>query len=113
MGSITIKNLQNRKLKVSNKSSSILQIAQENYIDWMHACGGKGRCTTCRAEILEGEEHLSPRNPREEQMAKRLAPNERLACQVKVEGDVIIRIPKGCRFPHVDYSEGDELKVEG
>ena len=100
MASITIRNLQNQTLKVSNNSSSILRIVQENYIDWMHACGGKGRCTTCRAEILEGAEHLSEPNEREERMARRLASNERLACQAKVQGEVVLRIPKGCRFPH-------------
>lgn len=108
MASITIKNLQNQELKVSDNSASILKIAQENYIDWMHACGGKGRCTTCRAEILEGEENLSPKNAREESMSKRLASNERLACQAIVTGHVSLRIPKGCRFPHLDYTEDSE-----
>ena len=105
MGNITIKNLKNLSLSIGQKPNSILHIAQANYIDWMHACGGKGRCTTCRAEVIEGEENLSPRNLREQQMSPRLKPNERLACQAKVFGDITIRIPKGCRFPHINYDE--------
>ena len=26
----------------------------------MHACGAKGRCTTCRLQVLAGQENLSP-----------------------------------------------------
>ncbi|MCB0504971.1 MAG: 2Fe-2S iron-sulfur cluster binding domain-containing protein, partial [Cyclobacteriaceae bacterium] len=51
MPKITISN-QGQKVVNFNlnneKPKPILAILQENYIDWMHACGGNGRCTTCR-----------------------------------------------------------------
>lgn len=105
MAAITIKNLRNLKVKVNNNSASILTNVQENYIDWMHACGGKGKCTTCRAEVIEGIEHLSEPNAHEIKMAERMLPNERLACQAKAYGDIVLRIPKNCQFPHLDYTE--------
>ena len=94
-------------LKVTNNSQSILQNVQENYIDWMHACGAKGRCTTCRAEIMAGMEHLAEPNEAEKRMSPRLKPTERLCCQATYlgTGDVIIRVPESCQFPHIDYKE--------
>ena len=51
--------------------------------DWWHACGGKGRCTSCRVRVLVGAEALAP--PTEPELryraAGRLGPDERLACQ--------------------------------
>ena len=105
MAEITIANLRGLKVKVNNNSASILKNVQENYIDWMHACGGKGKCTTCRAEILSGMESLSEPNLYEQKMASRLLPNERLACQALVFGDVTVKIPKNCQFPHLVYEE--------
>jgi ferredoxin, 2Fe-2S len=105
MAEITIKNLRNLKVKVNNNSASILKNAQENYIDWMHACGGKGKCTTCRAEILEGMEFLSEKNECELRMAPRMSTKERLACQAIAHGDIVLRIPKNCQFPHMTYEE--------
>jgi adenylate cyclase len=58
-----------------------------------HACGGNGRCSTCRVLVLEGVEHCQPRNEQEQWMADRLhfAPNMRLACQTHVSGDIKVR----------------------
>ncbi len=28
--------------------------------DWMHACGAKGRCTTCRIVLVSGADALTP-----------------------------------------------------
>ncbi len=54
---------------------------------WWHACGAKGRCTTCRVRVLTGAELLNP--PTEPELryraAGRLGETERLACQARVE----------------------------
>ncbi|GAA4508051.1 hypothetical protein GCM10023172_39560 [Hymenobacter ginsengisoli] len=54
--------------------------------DWWHACGAKGRCTTCRVRVLAGAEALAP--PTEPELryraAGRLGAHERLACQARV-----------------------------
>ena len=54
--------------------------------DWWHACGAKGRCTTCRVQVETGAEFLTP--PTEPELryraAGRLGAHERLACQARV-----------------------------
>lgn len=62
--------------------------------DWWHACGAKGRCTTCRLQVLAGAESLTPLTEPElrYQAAGRLRPTERLACQARLlslGGDVV------------------------
>lgn len=32
-----------------------------------------------------------------------LRPGERLACQVKIKGDVVIEVPDTSKFPHMTY----------
>jgi 2Fe-2S ferredoxin len=53
---------------------------------WWHACGGKGRCTSCRVRLAEGAEYLSPPTAPElrYRAAGRLGDDERLACQCRV-----------------------------
>ena len=53
---------------------------------WWHACGAKGRCTTCRVRIEHGTEFLTaPTAPElRYREAGRLGAHERLACQCRV-----------------------------
>jgi len=46
-----------------------------------------GECATCLVEVLEGMEHLAPKNYPEEQMG--LRGNERLACQARILGGMV------------------------
>lgn len=48
-------------------------------------CGGKGRCSTCRVQIIHGEEHLPPADPAEQRTLDRIeaGPGVRLACQLR------------------------------
>jgi len=54
--------------------------------DWLHACGAKGRCTSCRCRVVAGAEHLAPPTAAELRYlaAGRLREGERLACQAVV-----------------------------
>ena len=70
MSKITISNLNNKQVVGHNNSKTVLNIMHENFVDWMHACGGKGRCTTCKMKILEGREHLSELSDFEEKMRR-------------------------------------------
>ncbi|MHC5011573.1 MAG: adenylate/guanylate cyclase domain-containing protein [Planctomycetota bacterium] len=58
-----------------------------------HACGGKAQCSTCRLQVIEGLEALTPRTDAEQRIAARLSlPDDiRLACQTKTRGDVRVR----------------------
>ncbi|MEY3565969.1 MAG: hypothetical protein RJA23_2139, partial [Bacteroidota bacterium] len=42
---IRIQNLGNRSIETENTESKVIELIHENGIDWMHACGKKGRCT--------------------------------------------------------------------
>jgi ferredoxin len=62
-------------------------------IDLLHRCGGNARCTTCRVEIVDGDP--GPMNDAEKARLERetgLSPTIRLSCQIRVEGDLSVRV---------------------
>lgn len=107
MAKILIRNLNNKVVASKDNSKTTLNIIHENQIDWMHACGTKGRCTTCKLIVHEGLENLSPINELEQKFADlgRLKPNERLACQAILQGDISVSVAEQNKFPHIEYSE--------
>lgn len=104
---LVIQNFHNKRFESSLESQTLLKLAQAHYMDWMHACGGKGRCTTCRIEVINGSANLEPITEAEQRFFDlgKLKPNERLACQAVLTGKVVVKIPDSCKFPHLDYSE--------
>lgn len=104
MARIVIRNL-GKYIEVRDFSKSILILAQEARIDWMHSCGGKGNCTTCKATIIQGEENFNDLTSAELRYKQQgmLADGERLVCQAKVSGDVTIEIPEESKLPHLSY----------
>lgn len=106
MATILIENL-GKTIRVTDTTRPLLYLLQDEFIDWMHACGGKGRCTTCKAIILEGHENLGIRTRAEERYTEKgeLLPNERLACQVSVSGDIRIAVPEESKLPHLKYTD--------
>ena len=72
---------------------SILIASLRNNINHLSACGGAGKCSTCRVEIIDGMENCLPRNDVEALLANRLSfpPNIRLGCQTKLKGNVSYR----------------------
>jgi 2Fe-2S ferredoxin len=105
MARILIHNWSNKSLEVNDLSRSVLQHLQDHRFDWMHACGGKGRCTTCKFRIISHPENFEPETPAEHRYRKQdlLAGNERLSCQAKIKGDVVIAVPDEYKFPHIRY----------
>lgn len=106
MVKIVIENLAQKELSQVDPSESILQVVQSHFIDWMHACGGKGRCTTCKIIVVEGMEQLSPLTPAElnYRHLNQLKNNERLACQTRALGSCRIRVPDESKMPHMEYT---------
>jgi len=106
MAKIRIRNLNNRELINNDNSKSILNIIHDAQIDWMHACGGKGRCTSCKMIVHEGIEHFNQPTSAEQRMIDngRLAKHERLACQNKLNDDIDISVAETNKFPHIEYS---------
>ena len=72
---------------------TILEASLAAHINHAHACGGQGKCSTCRISVMDGIENCNPRIGTELQMAEKLNfPAEiRLACQTKITGDISIR----------------------
>lgn len=105
---ITIKNLNNLTVLTNDNDKTVLSVLQENYIDWMHACGGKGRCTTCKMKVLSGMKNLSEATEGENRFARMKKLNlgkERLACQVKLLGnEVEVTVPEESKLPHLKYT---------
>ena len=107
MAVIVIKNLEKKTLEVQDFSKTLLQHVHENGLDWMYTCGGKGRCTTCKVIVVQGEQNLEPKTHAELRYESQglLADRERLACQVRIKGDVGIEVPEEGKLPHVKYSD--------
>lgn len=74
---------------------SILDVAINNDVPMMHACGGFCACTTCHVEVKAGGEKLSDMEEDEEERIGGVAGltlQSRLGCQAKVHGDVTVEI---------------------
>jgi len=56
-----------------------------------HRCGGYARCTTCRVEFVSGEPSVYTRAEYEKLKDRKLLGAVRLACQVVVENDMVVR----------------------
>ena len=71
---------------------TMLTCAAEMGVKVSHVCGGDGACGTCRIEIVEGWNNLTPPTP--DETYKELEPPYRLSCQSKITGDVIVKVAK-------------------
>ena len=107
MPKLIIENLNRTEVELTSDGQSVLSAIQQHAIDWMHACGGKGRCTTCLLIVISGMPFLNPPTPHELRYRNenRLKTNERLACQCHMlAGEVVVRVPDRYKLPHVRYS---------
>ncbi|GHB42227.1 2Fe-2S iron-sulfur cluster-binding protein [Mongoliitalea lutea] len=108
MVKIIIENLNHEEISSSSSGRKVIELIHENYIDWMHACGKKGRCTSCKMIVIKGGENLDELTDREEffKSKGRLKTNERLTCQTKIkQGELLIRVADENKFPHISYSD--------
>jgi len=114
MVKIVIENLGQKEIIVNDPylpagrpAKPVLRLIQESGVDWMTDCGGKGKCTTCRAIMISGSENLTPMSPAEMKYRSlgALRSNERLMCQVSAKGDLVLRVPDDSKLPHMQYSE--------
>jgi len=73
------------------EGTPLQRIAGEAGADITFGCR-TGPCGTCRVRIAEGSEHCGPAGPEERDFLAGLdaPPDQRLACQVVVHGDVAV-----------------------
>lgn len=108
MPRIIIQNLGNFVIESEHVDRKVIELIHENGIDWMHACGKKGRCTTCKMIVVKNEGELSEPTDREifYRNQNRLKSSERLTCQTRIlEGEILIRVAEINKFPHLTYTE--------
>lgn len=72
--------------------ATLLEASRIGGVPHASVCGGRGRCSTCRVQVLEGMEALPPPSVEERRVLDRVSagPGVRLACQVRPRGDVSI-----------------------
>lgn len=107
MAQLLIENLSHPPISFEKMGMTLLELVAAEGIDWMHACGAKGRCTTCMVQVREGMENLGVLTEAEiryREMGK-LPRQARLACQAVVMGDLRVRVPKALQLPHLTYTD--------
>lgn len=64
---------------------TVLEAGRHAAIPHAAACGGRGRCSTCRVRVLQGQASLPPASAEEMKVLNHIGapPNVRLACQLK------------------------------
>ncbi len=71
----------------------VLALEDEAGLDQLHACGGVGKCTTCRVTVVDGK--ASPMTTQEHQTltARELidTPGLRLSCQMTADADLTVK----------------------
>jgi len=77
---------------------TVMHAAEREGYRWPTVCHGQAVCTTCFFEVIGGADNLDPAGEVERAALAtspaRLVPREheiRLACQVRLQGDVIVR----------------------
>ena len=105
MPRVVIENMSGKSIDCLDKKEKLLDILLRE-TDWLHACGGKGNCTTCKVTVKDGYEWLPPLTKSELKYMnlQLLGQNERLACQLTVQKDLTIQVPDESKLPHLIYS---------
>jgi ferredoxin len=71
---------------------TLLSAALELGVVISHVCGGDGACGTCRVEVLQGSNNLTPPTP--DETYKEIEEPHRLSCQAKLVGDILVNVAK-------------------
>ena len=90
-GSVTVTINNDRKVETAAGVSLLSAMAQRN-VFLPSACGGKGSCGQCRVQVREGGGQILPTET-VHFSRKEIKDDWRLACQVKVKGDMDIEVP--------------------
>jgi adenylate cyclase len=71
---------------------SVLEASRMNGVPHLSVCGGRGRCSTCRVEVLDSDADLPAPGVAEAATLSRIraAPGVRLACQLRPDADLLI-----------------------
>ena len=77
----------------AEEGRKLVLVLEDGGVDILHRCGGNAKCTTCRVEVLAGEAgEMNDAERNRLAMETGLAENVRLSCQVRVAGDMKVRV---------------------
>lgn len=79
------------EFNVAANKRLVLALIEDAGVDQLHACGGKGRCTTCRVQFVSGEPPYITDAEAEQQRTRDLA-GVRLSCQLLCDRDMHVRL---------------------
>jgi adenylate cyclase len=71
---------------------SVLEASRGFHLPHASMCGGRARCSTCRVQVTAGEDACPPPGIDEQATLERIraAPDVRLACQLRPQGDISV-----------------------
>ena len=83
--------LANLSLEVSSEENLMFKLLEQG-LPVASSCKGDGVCGKCRITVLEGMENISLETAVEKtlKVKNKLKPNERISCQLKVNGPIKI-----------------------
>ena len=81
-----------KELEISSGTSLLNAMANAG-VFLPSACGGKGSCGQCKCQVLEGGGEILPTET-VHFTRKQMKDHWRLGCQVKVKGDISIKVPE-------------------
>lgn len=85
---------------------TLLEMSKIAGIPHASVCGGKGRCSTCRVQLVEGTQSVDEPSKAENRVLVRFnsIPDVRLACQIRPQGDLSVRrlLPPDISIASVD-----------
>ncbi|HUO84688.1 MAG TPA: 2Fe-2S iron-sulfur cluster-binding protein [Thermoanaerobaculia bacterium] len=70
----------------------LLRCALHAGIEISHVCDGDGACGTCRIEVIEGWDRLTPQT--HDELSREMTAPYRLSCQTRALGDIVVRVAK-------------------
>jgi ferredoxin len=76
----------------ARRDETLLDVARRAAVPLGNSCGGTGICARCRVRVVAGGENLTAPTSVESRVGAQrgLAPDERLACQAVVNGNVTV-----------------------
>lgn len=90
-GDVTISINNGQKTLISKSGKSLLMTLNDAGVHLSSACGGKGSCGQCRCQVENGGGEMLPTEA-VHFTRKEIKDHWRLGCQVKVKGDMDIRV---------------------
>jgi adenylate cyclase len=80
------------RVVVASQGFSILETSRWAGVPHVSACGGRGRCSTCRVQIIAGADNAPEPSEAERETLERIKapPDVRLACQLRPVTDISV-----------------------